>query len=212
MLKPSTTRSSRAGRRKKNTPTLPPATDWRTTDEDEILKRRLRAREERHQIVNLDPDHPVFSNFEVHSPSGMTYQVELRDLVSSQFSCTCTDFRTNGLGICKHVEAVLLQLSRRQRAEYKAAQRLSSDRVDLVPTDAGLRVERCFEKLPRGLRAYFDEAGQQRSEVDPAEIVREFVSSRNGNLRVSQDVAPWLESRRRSEESILLRREYEVGV
>ena len=36
-------------------PALPPPTDWRTTDADELAKRRLRAREERHRITNLDP-------------------------------------------------------------------------------------------------------------------------------------------------------------
>lgn len=52
---------------------LPPAHDWRTTDEDEILRRVQRARDEKHAITNLDPRHPVFSTFRVGSPSGMTY-------------------------------------------------------------------------------------------------------------------------------------------
>ncbi len=102
-------------------PALPPPTDWRTTDADELAKRRVRAREERHRITNLDPAHPVFSNFEVRSPSGMTYRAEIRDVASRQFSCSCTDFRINGLGTCKHLEAILLQLARRFRAEFKAA-------------------------------------------------------------------------------------------
>jgi hypothetical protein len=59
---------------------FPAAGDWRTTDEDEINRRRLRAPEERPRIRNLDPRHPIFSNFEVRSRSGMTYFVEIRDL------------------------------------------------------------------------------------------------------------------------------------
>jgi len=35
---------------------LPPAHDWRTTDQDEILRRIQRARDEKHAITNLDPD------------------------------------------------------------------------------------------------------------------------------------------------------------
>jgi hypothetical protein len=58
---------------------LPPAHDWRTSDQDEINRRILRAREERPRIHNLTPDHPVFSNFDVHSASGMHYEVEIRD-------------------------------------------------------------------------------------------------------------------------------------
>src|SRR6266542_3050329 len=102
-------------------PALPPATDWRTTDADELAKRKLRAREERHRITNVDRAHPVFSNFEIQSPSGMTYRAEIRDVASRQFSCTCTDFRINGLGTCKHIEAILLQLARRPQQSEAAA-------------------------------------------------------------------------------------------
>ncbi len=91
------------------------------TNTDEVLKRQLRAREERHRITNLKPRHPVFSNFEVRSPSGMTYRVEIRAISSRQFSCTCTDFRINGLDTCKHAEAVLLQLARRGRFTFASA-------------------------------------------------------------------------------------------
>jgi len=97
---------------------LPPITDWRTTDADEILKRQLRAREERPRIVNLSPAHPVFSDFEVHSPSGLNYRVEIRGIANRQVACTCTDFRINGLGTCKHIEAVLQDLARRHRSEF----------------------------------------------------------------------------------------------
>jgi hypothetical protein len=84
--------------------------DWRTTDQDEITLRRQRAMEEQLRIRNLEPEQRIFSRFEVISKSGMTYTVELRSLAGRIFSCTCTDFRINGLGTCKHIEAVLLNL------------------------------------------------------------------------------------------------------
>ncbi len=202
----------RPARRRNPPPQLPPATDWRTTDADEIRKRQHRAREERHRIENLDPTHPVFSNFGVRSPSGMSYRVEIRDVASRQFSCTCTDFRINGLGTCKHAEAVLLQLAHRQRAGFKAAGRVPSERIDVVPSDGGLRVERGVDQLPPALRARFDAAGLQLPDVDAESLVGELKVARRAALRVSQDVAPWLESRRRTEERVLLRREYEAGV
>ncbi len=62
---------------------LPPASDWRTSDQDEILRRTQRAIDEKHSVRNLDPAHPVFSNFGVVSPSGMVYQVEVRDLTGT---------------------------------------------------------------------------------------------------------------------------------
>lgn len=195
-------------------PALPPPTDWRTTDADELAKRKLRAREERHRIVNLDPAHPVFSNFEVQSPSGMTYRAEIRDVESRQFSCACTDFRINGLGTCKHIETILLQLARRYRAEFKAALRVSSSRVDVVPDPAagGLRVERNAAKLPPSLRTRFDGDGLQLEGLDPADLLEEIATSRSQSLRISQDVAPWLEARSREHDRVLSRREYEAGV
>jgi hypothetical protein len=128
----------------------------RTTDQDEINKRRLRARTESLHVANTDPAHPIFSNFHVRSASGMTYAVEIRDLAERQFACDCVDFRSNGLGTCKHVEAVLLQLEARQRRLFREAQQAGSPRIDIVP-DADrdrLRVER--GTLPARLRAVCD--------------------------------------------------------
>ncbi len=106
-----------------NKPALqpPPSHDWRTTDEDEIARRRLRARTEPFQIRNCDPAHPIFSNFNVKSGSGLTYSVEVRDLRQRQFACDCVDFRINGLGTCKHVEAVLLHLEARFKRLFRQA-------------------------------------------------------------------------------------------
>ena len=195
-------------------PALPPPTDWRTTDAHEHAKRKLRAREERHRITNVDPVRPVFSNFEVRSPSGMTYRAEIRDVASRQFSCTCTDFRINGLGTCKHIEAILLQLARRHRTEFKAALKVHSSRVDVIadPAAGRLRVERNLAKVPPNLRTRFDGDGLQLEGSDPAELVEEIRASRSQSLRISQDVEPWLEARSREHDRILSRREYEAGV
>src|SRR5262245_17230090 len=104
---------------KKAPATFPPANDWRTTDSHEIEKRKLRAREEGFRVSNSDVAHPIFSNFRVQSGSGLHYSVEIRSVGERHFSCTCVDFRINGLGTCKHVEAVLLQLERRFRGLFK---------------------------------------------------------------------------------------------
>jgi len=137
---------------------VPPIHDWRTTDQDEINKRRLRARTEVLHVTNTDAVHPIFSNFRVKSPSGMTYAVEIRDLAQCQFTCDCPDFRSNGLGTCKHVEAVLLNLEARYRRFYQLAVRDGSPRIDVVPdSDSGkLRVERNRDQLPARLRAACD--------------------------------------------------------
>jgi hypothetical protein len=54
---------------------VPSVHDWRTTDADEINKRKLRAREQTFTITNTSKGHPIFSNFKVHSLTGMAYSV-----------------------------------------------------------------------------------------------------------------------------------------
>src|SRR5579859_7378471 len=112
---------------------VPPTHNWRTTDQDEINRRRERALSEQFRILNADPRHPIFSNFKVSSGSGMTYQVEVRDIANRQFACECVDFCINGLGTCKHVEAVLLYLGARYKKLFQAAVRNGSSRLDVLP-------------------------------------------------------------------------------
>ncbi len=92
--------------------------------------------------------------------NGMTYQVEIRDFVDRVFSCSCPDFRTAGLGTCKHVEATLIWLKRRQKSDFRAAGISGSTRIDLVPAGDTLRIERNLSELPPSLRPLFDPAGR----------------------------------------------------
>lgn len=51
--------------------------------------------------------HPVFSDFDVFNPeTGLTYKVAIRSKDNTANFCECGDFKTNGLGTCKHIEAV----------------------------------------------------------------------------------------------------------
>ena len=54
------------------------------------------------RIEILEPSEPVFSTFAVRPPSGACYEVEVRSLSERENSCSCPDFRTNGLATCKH--------------------------------------------------------------------------------------------------------------
>ena len=194
---------------------LPPVTDWRTTDADEVLKRQIRAREERPRIVNRDLPHAVFSDFAVHSASGLDYRVEIRDVIGRQFACTCTDFRINGLGTCKHVEAVLIHCARHHRDEFKAARRgLPSPRLDVVPDRAAgrLRIEHNLGRLPARLRARFDADGLQLPELDPADLAGELAAASIPHLRISLDTTTWLAAREVTLDRLISRRDYEAGV
>src|SRR5437660_1926355 len=136
---------------------LPPVHDWRTTDADEINKRRQRAREESFVITNSDARHSIFSNFHVKSASGLTYSVEIRGLSGQQCACDCVDFRTNGLALCKHTEAVLLYLQARHKKQFKSAQTIGSNRIE-VAVDAAANILCVLNgrKLPYAVSKWFD--------------------------------------------------------
>jgi superfamily II DNA or RNA helicase len=198
-------------------PRTPPLHDWRTTDLDEIARRRQRAREEKPQVENRTPEHRIFSNFRVLSAaSGLSYDVELRDLAERHFACTCVDFRTSGLGTCKHIEAALLHLQATEPAAFAAAQsgEARSARSEIVPEGDGqtLRVESGLDRLPARLRAAFDGEGRLRDASAAPRLVAELAQYPLGSVRLSQEVAPWLDRRRRVAERQRLRREYEQKV
>jgi hypothetical protein len=195
---------------------IPSAHDWRTTDTDEINKRRLRAREESFAVTNTDPRHPVFSNFHVKSGSGLSYNVEVRDLRQRQFACDCVDFRINGLGTCKHVEAVLLQLEARYRRLFTGAQKNSPTRLDVVidPIADTLRLVNGGGTPPRVVAKWFDAEGRL-ADGSPETALTALEQLREANfpqIRISQEIAPWLENRRRASERKQLRHEYELKV
>ncbi len=77
--------------------------------EDQIERRRKRATEDIAAIKNRGR-HTVYSTFDITSQSGQTYRVPIRSLTDMLNSCTCADYKTNLLGTCKHIEAVLLHL------------------------------------------------------------------------------------------------------
>ena len=125
------------------------------------------------------------------------------------------DFRVNGLGTCKHVEALLDQLETRSPSVYDAALAEGSPRIDLTPDRHAqtLRVERGLDRLPRPLRRLVRPGRtSRRGPTCPRWRWRCGKVPRSPKLRVSQDVAGWLECRRRENEGIVLRRTYEQNV
>ena len=188
--------------------------DWRTTDQEEIELRQRRALEEQPRIRNLEPAWRIFSQFEVISRSGMTYSVELRSLAERVFSCTCTDFRINGLGTCKHVEAVLLHLEARFPKIFAEAQENGSDRIDVVwdSTHDTLRIQNTANTMPETVAEFFDSEGLLRREHGPEEIVEELGELGIPALRISQEIPHRLDHRRRLAERLVLRRDYEEKV
>lgn len=188
--------------------------DWRTTDEQEIALRQQRAREEQPKIRNLDRVHRIFSQFEVQSTSGMLYQVEIRSVASRRFACTCIDFRTNGLGACKHIEAVLLYLEARFPKLFATAKQNESERIEIVLDRSceSLRIESPIRPFPKPIAEIFAPDGGLKPGNDPEKIVKQLNRLRIPALRISQEIPAWLEQSRLRHERIALRREYEQKV
>ncbi len=196
---------------------IPPAHDWRTTDVDEINRRRLRARNERFHITNTDPREPVHSRFQVKSANGMKYSVEIRDVAGRQFACTCVDFSVNSLGTCKHVEAVLLQLEVRLKKEFKMEVERGPQSLYVVPDPlyGVLRLKGDRALLPRGLRSWFAADGALLADHSPEELVERLCEDGRGGtptIQISQEVGPWLEACQQAAERRTMRYEYEQKV
>src|ERR1700748_675720 len=78
--------------------------------EEQIDIRRKRAAAEKYTIKNLGRNR-VFSDYQTTNPAtGGQYRVSIRGFDVGDNSCECPDFRTNTLGTCKHIEAVLAAL------------------------------------------------------------------------------------------------------
>lgn len=104
---------------------------WRTTDGQEIERRRWRGRTEVVAVEALEPDREFFGSFRIRAASGNDYTVEIRSLDGLENSRDCLDYRVNGLGTCKHIEGTLGALRRgRARAFAKAARR-GSPRLEI---------------------------------------------------------------------------------
>ena len=78
--------------------------------EEQIDIRRQRAKAGRFSIENLGKKR-VFSDYRVTNPeSGGQYTVHVLGFDVGDNTCTCPDFKSNTLGTCKHIEAVLEHL------------------------------------------------------------------------------------------------------
>ncbi len=177
---------------------------WRTTNEDELTRRRERATKDPMTITPLDPDEPFFGSFAVVSEgSGMPYQVEVRSLDEHRNSCSCPDFQVNGLGTCKHIEAVLAKLRSRPRL-FKKAMKDGSRRVEVYLDRKGPPSIRITlpTRTPPSLQAlalrFFDSNRQFLG--DPSDAVQileraqgELPRATRNRIRIAAEVREWAE-------------------
>jgi len=143
----------------------------------------------------------------------MTYVVELHDLARQIYACECADFRKNGLGTCKHIEAVLLQVERRFKKPFGEARKNGTQRVSLLidATQARLR----FEGPWRTLSSF--EGGTVAPDgaliaSNLAEAIDSLGKLKGTKVRIAREVARWQLEQQHAEERKILRRHYEQRV
>lgn len=96
----------------------PERTPGELLDEDALVARAVaereqRARAERMTVRPADP-RALWTDYAVtNAQSGRTYRVALRGWAPGDSYCSCPDFRTNTLGVCKHIFAVQRSAQRR---------------------------------------------------------------------------------------------------
>src|SRR5437868_13001317 len=75
---------------------------------------RKQIAEDEKFTIKKTGDALVFTDYSVHNISSKNnYKVALRSADNSLNFCTCPDFKTNQLGTCKHIEAVLLYANKK---------------------------------------------------------------------------------------------------
>src|SRR5277367_6651773 len=119
--------------------------------EEQIDIRRKRAAEEKFAIKNLGRNR-VFSDYQITNPkTGGQYRVSIRGFDVGDNTCECPDFRTNTLGTCKHIEAVLAALRDETPAELHrrlVAQR-GEDAGAVPPAQGGRHPSRNLSAIRR---------------------------------------------------------------
>lgn len=128
-----------------------------TLDEWQRALRRAAAVSGRFRLRNLG-DHPVYSDFAVKNlENGNTYRVSIRCVDGSMNYCECSDFKTNGLGTCKHVEFVLAHLEKRRgtaamlKADYAPAHASMYVRYGVPQREVMVRIGPSHEEEYRSL-------------------------------------------------------------
>jgi hypothetical protein len=209
-LQPAKKRKRRKSRARKVLEKPAEQQGWRTSDAEEIERRRWRGSTEIVAIEALEPGHPLYGTFRTRSDSGSAYEVEIRSLDGLSNSCGCIDHRVNGLGTCKHIEGVLSALRRRGAKAFRAAAARGSARVEVFldrRDGSGPRLAwpasatRDVAAVRDWLAPWLAPDGALAADADAVAAliaaVPQAPTAVRRTLRVSRHFGPWLERERR---------------
>jgi superfamily II DNA/RNA helicase len=146
--------------------------------EEQIDIRRQRAKASKFQIENLGKNR-VFSDYRITNPdSGGQYTVSVRGFDVGDNTCSCPDFKSNTLGTCKHIEAVIDHL----QADFPAhlqKKKATVTRPEIYlyygeQLQLGIHLPpRHSDKLARLAASYFDEKGLWSGKAKYRDLIRD---------------------------------------
>jgi len=185
---------------------------WKTSDQEEIERRRLRASIKAFSVQPIEPDQPLYGTFAIRSEdSKKVYTVEIRSLTEPENSCQCLDYQGNGLGTCKHIEAVLRHLREDNVRRFEQAAGEGSPRVEIYLSRNGMPEvkvawPRRASKTVRSLVSPFF-SNSNTLLAEPARAIPAlkrglFKASRKvrQRVRIAREVDEWVSRLRRREE------------
>jgi len=185
--------------------TMAPIQGWRTSDQDEIERRRQRGAVESFNIVAAATEDPFYGDYQVHSANGSRYAVEIRSLAKPLNTCSCPDHAVNRLGTCKHVEAVLHKLAKGKKRRFKTSAEQGSPWVEIFLDRREDKITimwpqrfRPRTKLRELLEPFFSADGTLLRNASTAlPVLRRKITDAPKSLRekisVSQQIEPWLQ-------------------
>ena len=179
--------------------------------EVQIDIRRQRAKAVKFQIENLGKKR-VFSDYRVTNPeSGGKYTVAVKGFEVGDNTCTCPDFKSNTLGTCKHIEAVLDTL-KDDLPPHLQKKKAAVTRPEIVlhygeQLQLGLHLPpRHSDKLGKLAQTYFDDKGVWSGRGKYPDLIRD-VEAVPEEVTVESDALEFVD--REIERTEMLAREQE---
>jgi superfamily II DNA or RNA helicase len=180
--------------------------------EEQIDLRRQRARTANLTIENLGKNR-VFSDYRVTNPQTKgQYTVTVRGFDTGDNACTCPDFKSNTLGTCKHIEAVLERLQSDGEVVRRRKAVVTRPEVTLDYGASQLRLRlalppRHSDPLAALAERFFDEAGYWNGRHGHDELVA-AIESVAEQVTVMSDAMDFID--REVERRDMARRETEL--
>lgn len=169
-------------------PTDLPVEEWQS-----ILRQQIAAKTE-FKITNIG-EGLVYSDYQVFNASTKnTYKVALRSADNSLNYCSCYDFKTNQIGTCKHIEAVLIHIRKRPGLRKALKQPYSTTYSSMymeyrgqrkIMFRSGTENETQYKKL---FKPYIDEDGALNEEgFEKIDLLLQEVYKINPSFRCYED-------------------------